>query len=187
MHWPEAGRQWAACGAVGGGPPFPRHPATAPRSLFSAPGVYPRASETLYEMGYLWGGEPSVRTEAESGFRTPSAGAPGVPSAQRRRLAGFQIRENPTGETSMCDVIILGDVTGPPGSARVPAEEASLELRRARAPSGKSSGTAARLHRALCLSYRSRAAPGEACPRAHRRHGKERAPLLLPPAGARTT
>lgn len=38
MHWAEAGRRWAACGAVGGGPPFPGRTATAPRRLFSAPG-----------------------------------------------------------------------------------------------------------------------------------------------------
>lgn len=38
-----------------------------------------------------------------------------------------QIRENPTRETSKRD-IILGDVTGPPGCAGVPAEEASPGL-----------------------------------------------------------
>lgn len=109
------------------------------------------------------------------------------PRAAAAAVAESQIQENPTGETSMCDVILLDDVSGPPGSAGVPTEEASPELRRARERAGKSYGTAARFYRALCLSYRSRAALSEARPRAHRRHGKERAPMLLSPAGARTT
>lgn len=41
---------------------------------------------------------------------------------------GSRIRENPTRETSGRDVILIGDVIGPLGSAGVPTEAASLEL-----------------------------------------------------------
>lgn len=63
--------------------------------------------------------------------------------------AGSRIRGNPTRETSVRDVIFIGDATGPPGSAGVPTEEASLELRGTPAQAGKSLGAAACLHCAL--------------------------------------
>lgn len=129
----------------------------------------------------------NLSSELESGLRAPPAGPPRLPSAPGLRGSGRgSDRGNPTGETSRRDVTLLGDVTGPPGESGVPTEKAFPGLRRARAGAGKSLGAAARLHCAPCLPHRSRAAPGEARPRARRRHGKERAPLLSP-AGARTT
>lgn len=83
-----------------------------------------------------------------------------VPRAQplRQNLRpGKTLPGKPRGVTSPSSV-----TSPPPGSVGVPAKEASPGLHRA--PAGKSSGAAARLHRALCLSHRSRAAPGEACP-----------------------
>lgn len=84
--------------------------------------------------------------------------------------------------------VIPGDVTGPPRSAGVPQRR----LPRVCAGHPRGQGSRRGLQRAFtapCLSYRFHAVPGEARQRACRRHGKERAPLLLLllPAGARTT